>query len=208
VLTVACVLRSGPSKIGFRYQPRHVTRLADLVDRFLPARHRFVCLTDMDDVGVEMVPLRHSWPGWWSKLELFQHDFGPTIYFDLDVAIQGDLSFLVPFSETPETICAMEDSLPDHQRQPRLGSAVMAWSGSRPQVCDSFSPAAIPEWENRRNNRRWGDQSYLQDQFPSWVNISRAFPGRMVSHGFDPPEAHGGAAIVNHPHNAKRLILD
>ena len=53
-------------------------RLQRNVARFSPP-HRFVCLSDVPIKDVETVPLKHDWPGWWSKMALF------------DPAIEGDI---------------------------------------------------------------------------------------------------------------------
>ena len=53
------VLRSGGE-----YGPRHVQWLA----RQIPG---LVCLSDRKVEGVETIPLRHDWPGWWAKMEMF-----------------------------------------------------------------------------------------------------------------------------------------
>ncbi|KKL89028.1 hypothetical protein LCGC14_1918760, partial [marine sediment metagenome] len=45
--------------------------------------------------GVTVIKLKHNWPGWWSKIELFRPDLSSdntTIYFDLDVLILKDIS--------------------------------------------------------------------------------------------------------------------
>ncbi len=87
MLKVVCVLRSGGE-----YDAEYVERLRDGIARHLPLEHRFLCLSDVP-VGVEDIPLKHDWPGWWSKLEVFRPDiFGDILFFDLDTVITGDLS--------------------------------------------------------------------------------------------------------------------
>ncbi len=41
-----------------------------MVQDNLKLHHRFVCLSDVD-VPCERIFLKHGWPGWWSKVELF-----------------------------------------------------------------------------------------------------------------------------------------
>lgn len=96
MLTVCCVLRFGGD-----YDALYVDRLWRGVIGHLPINHRFICLTDvpldveaLDPDGgrtsIEIRPLDHDWPGWWSKLELFRLP-GPLLYFDLDTVIVGDI---------------------------------------------------------------------------------------------------------------------
>ena len=85
-LTIACVLRSGGD-----FDAEYVERLRDGVAANLSLPHRFVCLSDIE-VPCERVALRHGWPGWWSKLELFEQLKGRVLYFDLDTVIAGSLN--------------------------------------------------------------------------------------------------------------------
>lgn len=57
---------------------------------------QFACLSDVDVPGVECIPLKHDWSGWWAKLELFRPDM-PTdfLYTDLDNVILGPIDELV-----------------------------------------------------------------------------------------------------------------
>lgn len=69
-------------------------RLRDAVARNLTLPHRFVCLSDVDVPTVETIPLRHDWPRWWAKVEMFapEHDaLGRKLYLDLDTVITGNI---------------------------------------------------------------------------------------------------------------------
>ena len=85
-MVIACVLRASKE-----YDAEYVRRLRDGVAKNLKEKHRFVCLSDVD-VPCERIELKHGWPVWWSKMELFRPDIGDDIlYFDLDTLIVGDL---------------------------------------------------------------------------------------------------------------------
>lgn len=118
--TLITVLRSGG-----RYDATWVARLAAGARRFAPAFERVLCLTDLalDVPGVETVPLRHGWTGWWSKMEAFRPGLctGPALLCDLDTVFAGDASALVEPGFT-----AMED----HFHEGRVSSALMRWQGS------------------------------------------------------------------------------
>lgn len=118
--TVLCVLRSGGD-----FGPEYVHRLRDAVFANLRGvKHEFVCLSDID-VPCERIPLRHIWPGWWSKLELFRPcncDGRKIIYFDLDTVIVGDLKPLVNHD-------FKFMMLQGFKHKQRRASGVMAWQG-------------------------------------------------------------------------------
>ena len=117
--TVASVLRSGGG-----FTPGHVRWLQAQCQARIKREFRFVCLTDLPEIpGVETIPLRHDWPGWWAKFELFRPDLfpGPVAYFDLDMVILRDLQ--LPDSDTLPTkgiAVHREIGHPD-----RIGSALM-----------------------------------------------------------------------------------
>jgi hypothetical protein len=117
--TLVCVLRSGG-----RYTPEWVRRLRGGVARFSPGFHRFVCLSDrpFDLAGVEVVPLMHDWPAWWSKMEAFRPGLtaGTTVLCDLDTVFAGD---------APELALPGGAAMEDYFLKGRLSSAVMRWDG-------------------------------------------------------------------------------
>lgn len=93
MLTVACVLWMGDFE-GRRYGPEWVYRLREMVFQWGLRSDRFVCLSNVDIPGVEVIPLKTDWPGWWAKVELFdpRNDLGKRVlYLDLDVFITGDM---------------------------------------------------------------------------------------------------------------------
>jgi len=90
-LTIACVLRSGGD-----FDQEYVERLRDGVAANLSLPHRFVCLSDVE-VPCERLALQHGWPGWWSKLELFEQLKGRVLYFDLDTVIAGSLDEIASY---------------------------------------------------------------------------------------------------------------
>lgn len=90
--TVVTVLRSGGD-----FLPWHVQMMQRQVEKYSPADTEFVCLSDCDIQGVRTIPLEHNWPGWWSKLELFDPrlGLGTFTYTDLDNVILGPLDLIL-----------------------------------------------------------------------------------------------------------------
>ena len=140
-MTVACVLRSGGG-----YGPEHVERLQSMVGDL-------VCLSDVD-VPCRRIPLKHDWPGWWSKIELFRPIWtGPVVYLDLDVIVRGSLE---PFVR--ERLTLASDFIADG----RVNSSVMAWTQTPTQLYETFrqDPAGY-----RARYKRWpdiGDQAFIE----------------------------------------------
>lgn len=151
MLTVACVLKSG----GI-YDATWVARLRDGVKRHLPLDHRFVCLSDVD-VPCERIPLRHDWPGWWSKIELFALP-GPALFFDLDTVVVGDLTDIAIAAEDYNLVMLRDFYAPDH-----FGSGVMAWAGAQPRYLYR-AMASRPSLMDRQR-ARMGDQAFVEEAF-------------------------------------------
>lgn len=151
MITVACVLRSG----GI-YDPSWVARLRGGVARHLPIEHRFVCLSDVD-VPCDRVPLRHDWPGWWAKLEIFRVP-GPVLFFDLDTAIVGDLSGIARVAAENGTTVLRDF----YRLGAGIGTGMMAWNDL--DLCrglyETFAADPVG-WQNSIGGR--GDQGFLED---------------------------------------------
>jgi len=121
-ICVACVLRSGGD-----FDEQYVDRLRRNIARHLPIAHDFVCLTDVPAaLNCKTILLKHNWPGWWSKIELFRPDlfkeYSRVLFFDLDTIAVGDLSGLV----AQPCKFAM---LRGFRNPKRRGSGVMVWEG-------------------------------------------------------------------------------
>ncbi|TKI04674.1 hypothetical protein [Martelella alba] len=84
-MKIVSVLRSGGD-----YDERHVRWLYSQ----LPGGYEKICLSDVAIKGVETLPLTTNFPGWWSKLELFNPEKidDDIFYLDLDVVIVGDIT--------------------------------------------------------------------------------------------------------------------
>lgn len=173
-LTVACVLRSGGE-----YRPEHVLRLRDQVAKWLFLPHEFVCLTDRPVAGVRCVLLRHDWPGWWSKIELFRPGVltGAVLYLDLDTLIVGPLHDLVLGHRFTVLRNVWVD--PPHER---IGSAVMAWDGDLSAIYEAFRADPVGFMTEGTTKDNLGDQGFIQRHSPvpmaRWQDLH---PGRIVS---------------------------
>lgn len=145
---VVCVLRSGGD-----YKIEHVHRLQQMVHQNCKVAHKFICLSDQSIPGVTTVPMQRDWPGWWSKLELFEH-FDQAFYLDLDTTLVGDISALVSYRH-------VFTMLRDLGKPTIPASGLMAWTGNYSGIAKTFAknPAAYMNHCNVPN--RWGDQGFI-----------------------------------------------
>ena len=133
--TFVCVLRSGG-----RYTPAWAAALHAAVRHHAPVFDRFVVVSDLDMEidGVERVPLRHGWPGWWSKFEAFRSDVAGgdlAVMCDLDTVVSGPIAPLATHG-----LATMEDWL----LPSRSSTALMRWHGN--ELADLYAAfAADPE---------------------------------------------------------------
>lgn len=189
MITVACVLRSGGV-----YTPEYVTRLAAAVARYLPDS-RFVCLSNMSVPDVRVVRLRHRWPGWWAKMELFRPgrlDGGQLVlYLDIDVLLLGDLSSIQAYQG--RLACLADLFRPDTM----ISSSVMLWRG--PAMRRAWLDfVADPDRVMREHPSRM--DHFLKHYLGPGDRIQDLWPGLVVSYKRDcrkqgaPPE---GAAIID-----------
>ena len=136
---------------GDKYTPDYVYRLRDAVRDNLTIDHQFICVTDQDidcNTNMPIVP----WHGWWQKLSLFKMAHGPSLYFDLDSVIVGNLDYLASYAQNIL-------SAPANWGQSGHGgiqSSVLAWSGEYKAPFDTF------DYE-KDSERLWGDQEYLTE---------------------------------------------
>lgn len=183
MLTVACVLRSG----GI-YTPEWAQKLKHGVARNLSAEHRFLCLSDMDVPGVDTVGLRHRYPGWWSKIELFEPKLfpGPVLYLDLDCIVTGPLDSL----PVRNGFAMCRDFL-GHG----FNSSVMSWAGDMTGVYDAFRTQPeelMRKYDRERPGGRIGDQAFIEDH-----TEPQALPdGAVVSYRVSGREARPEASVV------------
>lgn len=179
-VTVAAVLRSGGG-----YRERDAARLYRAVSRWAgkgqpKIRWEFRLLTDVDVPGLTCLPLTENWPGWWSKMELFQPGLltGPVLYLDLDTLIVGDLHELL---ELPAYVDAPA-SLEDFYAPGRRASGVIAWDADRhrAEMAEYWNRVrADADGLQRQHNRRM--DTFLGEAFMAEDPIQRMLPRQVVS---------------------------
>ena len=174
MVTVVCVLKSCRD-----FGPEYVHILRDSVRRHWPdMRLRFACMTDIPkerfDGDVEVFPLLHNLPRWWSKMELFgpsaEAKFGDRLYFDLDTAICGPLDEIVKQ-------CREFTILRDFYRPRGYGSGVMFIPrGFISNIWDAFMRDSYQIVGQMR-----GDQDFLEVAAPNAALWQDVCPGKFYS---------------------------
>lgn len=180
--TIALVLKTGGWKNAgavTEYGPQHVQWLARQIRSHLRGiDHQVVCLSDVDVPGVTTIPLRHNFPGWWSKMELFAHDLGRCLYLDLDTVIVGSLKDLATAPVHEDEFFILSSMF---KKANTCNSGVMIWNGNHRDLYEAFIRDAEGNMKKYTTSRRWGDQGFLQDHLGEWDWIQSAFPGQIVS---------------------------
>lgn len=128
--------------VGDKYSAEHVANLQRMVSKNLSLPHTFNVLAES------------KYYGWWAKLEMVSKAVGPSIYFDLDVVITGNIDYLVEY--TSHKIAA-----PENWGQSGYGgiqSSVMCWNGELQEVDKIF------DYESD-SNRLHGDQCFLTELY-------------------------------------------
>lgn len=179
MLSVACVLKSGPE-----YRVEHVVALRDGVRRHLSLDYKFACLSDLPAASfpsdVDVIPLRHGWPGWWSKLELLapgQFD-GPVFYLDLDTIVVGPLDGIV--------LGHRFTVLRNFWNDKRIGSGLMAWDCDLSVIYEKFKQHPTQAMERYRTPEKWGDQGFIKFHTPIRPDLWQVrFPGAVRSYKRD-----------------------
>ena len=178
-------------KVGGDFAGADVVRLTASIRKHLTIPHEIICLTDSEIKGSlfadKVIKLKHNWPGWWSKLELFALE-GPLLYFDLDTVIIDNINKLA------ESIFNLRSNfiiLRDFYKPETMNSSIMGWRYNARFVYDGFLEyltvhnfikrgdlISLPDYR--------GDQDFIfaaienkQNSGPGfwWQGIQDEFPG-------------------------------
>lgn len=183
-VNIVCVLKSGGD-----FKPEHVERLEQQVRAHVSTPMRFWCMTDYPPLSfhhdILVLPLVRNWPGWWSKLEVFDH-FDNAFYLDLDTTICGDITALV--QQRDQGFFALYDL--DRRNHPgKLASGLMRWRGDFGYITRRFALNPEAFMQLYRGGRGWGDQGFIaevlkQDCTP-WRALQDEQPGAIISFKLD-----------------------
>lgn len=179
---VICVLKSGGD-----FAPAHARALAHNVRAHVTKPYQFTVLTDHKDIDFadRVIPLKHDWEGWWSKIELFRPDVsnkGANLYLDLDTVIVGNIDHLFDMEKFT--------MLRGFQWK-RPASGLMGWQGSSPPL--PYLNFCKRKKIIMQRNRASGDQGYIDATFRGRVELDfwqDLFPGDIISYKCDYRRGH------------------
>lgn len=143
---------------GTKYNDDWVYRLRDMVGPV----DRFVCISDREIDGIEVIQATPTLKGWWAKLDYFRPGLfeGPCISLDLDITVTGDVTELAR-----EELTAARET----KRRRKMNSSVMAWVPS--EKTDRIwtpTPDAAPEFDKHNKTQFFGDQTYIAHMHPDY----------------------------------------
>lgn len=153
----------------------YVHRIYDGIDKHIGNSDiRAWCLTDDPatlPAGVEPIEPIPGITGWWNKISLFRPGLfeGRVLYFDLDMIICGDISYLANYQGK---FAILSD--PYHPKH--MNSSIMAWrAGAVDHIWDAWDAGGRPQFD-RRGDQRWIES--VQPEADYWQDM---FPGKIIS---------------------------
>lgn len=186
-VNIVCVFKINKFKNKdkiIEYNPIHVQWLKNMVEEHVCAPHRFICLSDHGEIDrvCERIPLKHNWPGWWSKMELYRPGLfdGPVFYIDLDTVILDNIDdMLIPVHESYFMV------LKNLCRGYGFGSGLMAWEGDFSELYRIFLQCPDKYIKKFISSAHWGDQGFLQVYLEGTAYWQDYYPKAVVSYYFD-----------------------
>jgi hypothetical protein len=156
MINVVCVLKQG-GKVG--YDASWVDKLQNAVRRNLTLPHRFICLSDCE-VNCERIPIDSAYPGFWSKLQLFQPGLftGPVFYLDLDTVICQNIDDMFEPLTRSNFVMWYEADKDIHS------SAMMWWQSDQSHLWDRYQTHPPKHWsEKYKSVPLYGDQGFISE---------------------------------------------
>ena len=174
-INVITVLRSGGE-----YQKKDVVNLYKMIDK----HHRsfnFYCLTDHQQINqnIKVIPLKHRWKGWWSKIELFRFSSNELfLYMDLDTVVTGNFEH---FFNQDVSFSPIYDAYQYLKGNHHMGSGLFLYKPNQMQ----FIYNTFKERPNYYMNQfqRGGDQRFIESviQLKRYPMIQDLFPNQIFS---------------------------
>lgn len=178
-MNIICLYWVGDFR-GRDYTVNDILRLRQSVDKHIDRPYKFYCLTNdlTSEIPAIKIPLKHNWPGWWSKIELHRPDLpeGRTLYLDLDSHIISNLApildfpgnlVMFPTKATKKKIKNIDSSFAYHYQ----AATMLFTPGSTKEVYNKFKKH--PETYMRKF---YGDQ----DIMGKWIPNQPMFPDRWM----------------------------
>lgn len=165
--TVVCVCKSGGE-----YGVAQVQALQRQLRRHAPGA-RLICLSDLPSMpeGVELRPLRHDLPGWFSKLEIFALPERCFLYLDLDVVITRN-----PLVDAPPGLWLLR-GFKGHD----YNSSLMLVNGNFGSILEDFLLDVQGHIAAYSGAKGWGDQDFIRDSGLVSGSLQKLHPNLAAS---------------------------
>jgi len=132
-------------KWGDKFNHEHVNRLYRMVCKNFDDDFNFICYTenaDGIDRNVIIQPLPdYDLENWWWKLTLFEYPTSiPTLFLDLDVVIQNNITHLKDYC-VEDMLCMIKAYWKPYELEPldtNLNSSIMIWLGDCTEIWKHF----------------------------------------------------------------------
>lgn len=161
-MKIICVLRTGKE-----YGIQHAQWLAKQVPGI-------ACISNVPVPGVETIPMKFTWQGWWSKMNMFDPTLidDDLLYLDLDTVVLGDLEQF----NVGKTTMLSDFYRPD---LPASGFMYIAHK-DKSKVWAEWMKSPERHMQRCVTREYWGDQGFLRDVLPTqrWQDV---LPGKVVS---------------------------
>lgn len=203
--TVVCVLKTGDfynRNTKVNYDSKYPLWLKRQCEKFITIPFKFVCLTDLDSLeGVDTIKLKHNFPGWWSKMELFRPNLFETkniFYLDLDTVLTGNIDHIIKYNHKFTTLRYISSKNP---KTDKIGSGLMAWSVDLSFLYDKFVANSAIYIEEYKTQDKWGDQGFIYHHCKGMQKFQDIFPDQIVSWKFnlnrEDPKEHNKIIIFH-----------
>ena len=136
-------------KYGDKFNSFHVNRLYKMVKRNLQCDFKFICYTE-DTNGIDRDIVVQPLPDylletWWWKLTLFENPTKvPTIFLDLDVVIQNDITHFKNYC-IDDMLCLVKAYWKPYMSKKveefdvDINSSIMIWNGDCTDIWNKFA---------------------------------------------------------------------
>lgn len=175
-ISIFLVLKTG----GSIYNSRYVNATATNIKNNVSYPHELVCLTDSYD-GItsvdRLVKMRHDYPKWWGKVELFREDITKNkhcLFIDLDTVITKNI----------DNFCKLEGDffgLRDFYNISSLQTGVMKWEIGQQSasIYNNFVTTDFSKYINK------GDHEWIGQTVKSFDFLQDCLPGEICSYKKD-----------------------
>lgn len=199
-------------KQGKNYCDRHAIWLHNQLKNY-----DSICLTDIDRIkNVKTTRLQYKFPGWWSKLELF-NPHHPVLgnkeflFLDIDTVIVDNIDHLINI----DRFTILSDFFQIVPNRRYVNTSVMKVTNDvKKTVWNSFMSNPQQIMEEFTTENKWGDQGYISSLFDDIQQWQDIYPNQIFSYknhivsngmpGFDAKLSKGNGIV---PETAKIICF-